>query len=98
METKPKQSSFKQGSCLERLTSLKNRLQHDSTLFDAYSNEMQKMIDNGFIEPSNSDDTQLCHYIPHHPVWHPRKKSLRIVWDCAMSLNDFIFEGPDLLN
>ena len=23
---------------------------------------------------------------------------MRIVWDCAVSLNDFIYEGPDLLN
>ena len=83
---------------LRRLNGLAKRFEKDSKLFTAYSTEMKKFIDSGFIEVSRSDDTDLCHFIPHHPVWHPRKGSLRIVWDCAVSLNDFIYEGPDLLN
>ena len=83
---------------LRRLNGLAKRFQKDQKLFTAYSNEMKKFIDSGFIEPGRSDDSDLCHYIPHHPVWHPRKGTLRIVWDCAVSLNDFIYEGPDLLN
>ena len=83
---------------LKRLNGLKRRFERDEELRKSYSNEMQKLIDNEFIEPSNSEDTELCHFIPHHPVWHPRKKSIRIVWDCAVSLNDFIYEGPNLLN
>ena len=83
---------------LRRLNGLAKRFQKDQKLFTAYSNEMKKFIDSGFIEPGRSDDSDLCHFIPHHPVWHPRKGTLRIVWDCAVSLNDFIYEGPDLLN
>lgn len=83
---------------LKRLYSLKRRFLKDANLLKSYTAEMQKFIAKQYIEPSRSSDTQLCHYIPHHPVWHPRKGSLRIVWDCAVSLNDFLHEGPDILN
>ena len=83
---------------LKRLGSLKNRLLRDSDLLNDYANEMQKFIDNDFIELSRSTDTPLQHYIAHHPVFHPRTGALRVVWDCAFTLNDFIFEGPDLMN
>ena len=83
---------------LRRLNGLSKKFHNDPQLFAAYSSEMKKFIDSDFIETGRSNDSELCHYIPHHPVWHPRKGSLRIVWDCAVSLNDFIYEGPDLLN
>ena len=83
---------------MKRLNSLKKRFQNDPVLFQSYSQEMKKLIDNNYLDLSTSSDTELCHYIPHHPVWHPRKGSLRIVWDCAVSLNDFVHEGPDLIN
>ena len=81
-----------------RLKWLKRKFQMDTKLRKGYCDEMKKFIDSHYLELSSSRDTNLCHYIPHHPVWHPRKGSLRIVWDCAVSLNDFIHEGPDLLN
>ena len=31
-------------------------------------------------------------------MFHPRTNALRVVFDCAVSLNDFIYEGPDLMN
>lgn len=85
---------------LGRLRALQKRFLQDSALHECYRKEMQKFIDNGFLEVSlrSNSDTELCHYVPHHPVWHPRKGSLRIVWDCAVSLNDFIYQGPDLIN
>ena len=94
----PKNLPSNKETALRRLIGLSKRFKNDPKLFAAYSNEMKKFIDSGFIEVSRPSDTDLCHYIPHHPVWHPRKGSLRIVWDCAVSLNDFIYEGPDLLN
>ena len=42
---------------LKSLNGLKKRLQTDNWLLEAYSNKLQKMIDNGFIEPSNNKDT-----------------------------------------
>ena len=85
---------------MKRLNYLKTKMSKDSELKKAYSNEMKKFIDNGFLELSScpTNDTEYCHYIPHHPVFHPRKGSFRIVWDCALSLNDYIYEGPDLMN
>jgi hypothetical protein len=82
---------------LKRLNTLKGKFINDGNLHKVYAEEMQKFIDSGFVELSKNHDTKLCHFFPHHPVWHPRKGSLRIVWDCAVSLNEFIYDGPDLL-
>ena len=73
-------------------------MQIDKDFYQSYKQEMQKYIDKAYLELNDGSGSLLHHYIPHHPVWHPRKKTLRIVWDCALSLNDFIYEGPDLLN
>lgn len=39
-------------------------------------------------------------YIPHHRVYHPKKKKIRIVFDCTAtyqtSLNGQLLQGPDL--
>ena len=42
-------------------------------------------------------------YVPHHPVFHPLKKKVRMVFDCAavtdgVCLNDYLHTGPDLTN
>lgn len=42
-------------------------------------------------------------YIPHHGVYHPQKKKLRVVFDCAASyqgvqLNSELLQGLDLTN
>lgn len=42
-------------------------------------------------------------YIPHHGVYHPRKRKLRVVFDCGASfngtsLNSGLLQGPDLTN
>ncbi len=40
-------------------------------------------------------------YIPHHGVYHPKKGTLRVVFDCGAafkgtSLNDQLLQGPNL--
>lgn len=42
-------------------------------------------------------------YIPHHGVYHPKKRKLRVVFDCTASfqgrsLNGELLQGPDLTN
>lgn len=42
-------------------------------------------------------------YIPHHGVYHKRKKTIRVVFDCTSSfqgtsLNSELLQGPDLTN
>ena len=53
-------------------------------------------------EGSYDGPVGLTWYIPHHPVFHPRKPGkTRIVFDCSatfegMSLNNYIHQGPNL--
>ena len=42
-------------------------------------------------------------YIPHHGVYHPKKKKIRVVFDCGceyhrVNLNSLLLQGPDLTN
>ena len=42
-------------------------------------------------------------YIPHHGVYHPNKKTIRVVFDCGAtfqgtSLNCELLKGPNLTN
>ena len=42
---------------LRHLNGLAKRFQKDQKLFNAYSNEIKKFIDSGFIEPGRWDDS-----------------------------------------
>jgi len=47
------------------------------------------------------ENTSGTWYIPHHGVYHPAKKKIRVVFDCSaqvegVSLNDVLLQGPDL--
>lgn len=65
------------------------------------------MIDNGYAEMVPADqlnwnDGELW-YVPHHGVYHSRKGTLRVVFDCGAvfkgtSLNCQLLQGPDLTN
>ena len=49
------------------------------------------------------DNSSGAWYIPHHGVYHPSKKKIRVVFDCSaqvngVSLNDILLQGPDLTN
>lgn len=50
-----------------------------------------------------SRDDGRVWYIPHHGVYHPKKKKIRVVFDCTatfqgISLNDQLLQGPYLTN
>ncbi|XP_074648981.1 uncharacterized protein LOC141904301 [Tubulanus polymorphus] len=49
------------------------------------------------------NSTEIEWYLPHHPVYHPQKKKLRVVFDCSasfagISLNNQLYSGPDQTN
>ena len=68
---------------------------------------MDKIICNGYAQrvPTkdlHQDDGRVW-YLPHHGVFHPKKKKLRVVFDCAArfkgtSLNEQLLQGPNLTN
>ena len=67
---------------------------------------MRKMIDNGYAErvPKETNATPgMTFYINHHGTRHPKKKKLRIVFNCSQefngeSLNKHLIQGPLLTN
>ena len=95
---------------LIRLNILKRKFQRDKDLHEEYTEVPQCYIDKGHarVVPEVSDSTADCDtltqwYLPHHPVYNPHKKKLRVVFDCSASfggtsLNDQLLKGPDLLN
>ena len=67
---------------------------------------MKDMIDNGYAEKAPDDDNLkpgMTFYINHHGTRHPKKKKLRIVFNCSQeysgeSLNKYLIQGPLLTN
>ncbi|KAL4009415.1 hypothetical protein ACER0C_003267 [Sarotherodon galilaeus] len=70
-----------------------------------YKNFMDEMLSNGYAEQIPSQQLSCENgkkwYIPHHAVYHSRKRSIRIVFDCGASfqgtlLNKQLLQGPNL--
>ena len=93
---------------LNRLKSLKRRLERDETYRQHYSQFMKELLKNNHAEIVPKDemnsDRGCVWYIPHHGVYHPQKPDkIRIVFDCSAqfqgeSLNAHLLQGPDLTN
>ncbi|KAJ8017951.1 hypothetical protein HOLleu_44328 [Holothuria leucospilota] len=88
-----------------RLASLKRRLESNKEMHGKYTEVVEGYIAKGFAEPVNTRESKpdKIWYLPHHPVVHPHKKKVRVVYDCAAksqgtSLNDKLLKGPDLMN
>ena len=91
-----------------RLSLLGRRLSRDSDMREKYVASMSDLLAKGYAEevPEQELDRSdgAVWYLPHHPVVHPRKPGkVRIVFDCSAkyhgtSLNDNIYQGPDLTN
>lgn len=89
----------------QRALSLKRRLNRDLAFRSDYITFMSEMLANGYAERVPTDQLARCDgrvwYIPHHGVYHPKKKKLRVVFDCGAtfkgtSLNSQLLQGPDL--
>ena len=95
------------GIAEQRLNSLRRKFKRNSDFFLEYSSFMNNILEKGYA--NRVPDEQLSRsdgrvwFIPHHGVYHPKKKKLRVVFDCAatyqgVSLNDRLLQGPDLTN
>ena len=91
---------------MQRVWSLKKKLERDVNYCNEYKEFMRDMLDKGFaeeVEESAVTRNDKVWYIPHFGVYHKVKKKIRVVFDCAaryggLSLNDTLYKGPDLTN
>lgn len=92
-----------------RLDQLKRRLLKNEDLLVKYNTTMNEYLSKGHAAKLTSgellpNEGKFVWYLPHHPVFHPRKPGkVRVVFDCAakslgVSLNDMLLQGPDLNN
>ncbi|XP_024116907.1 uncharacterized protein LOC112138581, partial [Oryzias melastigma] len=90
---------------LQRAVHLKKKLQRDPVFYTDYTAFMNDMFTKGYAERVPEEDLKRADgkvwYIPHHGVYHPVKKKLRVVFDCGASfqgtsLNTQLLQGPDL--
>lgn len=89
----------------QRALHLKKRLQKDSVFLTDYKDFLKDMVSKGYAEQVPAKDWMRSDgqiwYIPHHGVYHPTKKKIRVVFDCGASyqgtsLNAQLLQGPDL--
>lgn len=91
----------------QRIACLLRKFKKNPEFFEEYKSFMETIIDKGYavqvpVQQLKRDDNRLF-YIPHHGVYHPKKKKLRVVFDCTASfqdrsLNSELLQGPDLTN
>ena len=86
---------------------LKRKLKNNQQLHDEYSDFMTNLEEKGYSERVPPEELQRedgrVWYIPHHAVRHPRKQSIRVVFNCpakygGTSLNSELLQGPDMTN
>ena len=91
-----------------RLKSVIKRLRQNPEMLKMYKNVIKDQLNKGVVESvdDNSIQGKLKHYIPHHAVVIPSKKTtkLRIVYDTAAktkksnaSLNECLYLGSVIL-
>ncbi|KAL7827058.1 hypothetical protein SRHO_G00327760 [Serrasalmus rhombeus] len=92
---------------IRRAASLAKRLKGDKSFQGEYKQFMDKMLEQDYAEEIPLDQLHVVEgkiwYVPHHGVYHRRKGTLRVVFDCTSSfqntsLNKELLQGPDLTN
>ena len=82
---------------------LRKKRQKDPSFHDEYTNFLADVISKSYAEgvPQHQLEPRegKVRYIPHHRVYHPRKGTLRVVFDCGaefkgVSLNSHLLQGP----
>ena len=74
----------------------------DDQLRKEYCEFMNTIIERGDAEETEGGEEEEW-FLPHHGVRNPKKKKLRVVFDCfasyqGTSLNDNLLTGPNLIN
>ena len=94
---------------LKKLETTERRLMKDPASASEYDKQIKEMTELNFARKLSGEETKNhegpVHYIAHHEVLRPEKKStpVRIVFNSSASyqghkLNDYWLKGPDLLN
>ena len=105
----PNQLPDNRGLAIKRLESTERRLKRNPEQAEAYCKQMEEMESMKFARKLSKEEQDKyhgpVHYIPHHAVLRPDKKStpVRIVFNASSAfqghaLNDYWKKGPDLLN
>ncbi len=91
----------------QRVLSLQRKFKRNREYQQEYATFLSDVIDKGYAEvvPPHQlkrEDGKVW-YIPHHGIYHPKKKTLRVVFDCGAvykgtSLNCQLLQGPYLTN
>ena len=89
----------------QRLCCLKRRFQKDLTFHTEYNLFISDLLAKGYAEKVPEEELDRgdgkVWYIPHHGIYHPTKRKIRVVFDCGAryqgtSLNAQLVQGPDL--
>lgn len=91
----------------QRAAGIKRKLQKNEVFLEDYKGFMHSLFAKGYAvevpqEQLDRKDNKVW-YVPHHGVYHPKKKKIRVVFDCTatyqeVSLNGALLQGPDLTN
>lgn len=89
----------------QRLTGLRKKFKRNEHFRSEYTEFMENVINKGHAEVVPQAEIQRTDgrlwYLPHHGVFHPKKGTIRVVFDCGAtyhgtSLNAALLQGPDL--
>ena len=99
---------FNRAAAEARLHRLKRRFSRDPDLEAKYRAVIEEYVNKGYarkLTPKEVATTsRITWYLPHHPVFNVNKPNkCRVVFDAATksdgtSLNDQLYQGPDLAN
>ncbi len=104
---KRKDVSLPNNQCVarQRILGLKRRFGRDEKFHREYTTFLNDVISKGYAECVPEHQVERpdgkVWYIPHHGVYHPKKGTLRVVFDCGAeykgkSLNKELLQGPYL--
>ncbi|XP_013137999.1 PREDICTED: uncharacterized protein LOC106102925, partial [Papilio polytes] len=88
-----------------RLRSIERKMDHSRSFKTAYTEQVENLLAKGYarLAVGTEKEDPRCWYLPHFAVTNPNKPGkTRLVFDAAakasgVCLNDFLLDGPDLL-